>query len=324
MRLEFTADLSGLALSGMDPEGRIDKDGLAELARAAEAAGFERLLVPDRDDSQDAASIASYVLNATTTLGVQLEHRAGAFPPEIAARQIATLDQLSNGRVAVRVVPAQGEAGHHLSHEDSLARLDEYIMLLKRLWANDSPIDHEGRFHRLKSAFSGSKPFSGGTVPIALGGASGTAVKVAARHADVFMLPAATVEETRLIIERVRAAAACHGRADAIRFALPMRLSGGFGTGSPGRRPVGHPDDAAVGIAGGPERVAAVLLGYCRAGVTDFVLTGLGTSRVVSAFGREVAPLLRGALASRGASLGEEIPGSPLHVAFARRSRHAA
>ena len=52
-------------------------------------------------------------------------------------------------------------------------------MLLKRLWSNDEPIDHEGRFHRLEGAFSGPKPFRDGHAPIAVAGLSGTAIKVA-------------------------------------------------------------------------------------------------------------------------------------------------
>jgi alkanesulfonate monooxygenase len=323
MRPEFTADISGLALALASRDGRIDRDGLGELARAAEASGFERLLVSDLDGTHDPASMASYLLGATASLAVQIEHRAGVFSPEVAARQIATLDQLSNGRVVVGISPGDGRA-EALSHEDSLARLDEYVVLLKRLWSNERPIDHEGRFHRLKSAVSGPKPFAGGRVPIVLGGVSGTAVKIAARHADIFTLPAATIEETRLIIERVRAAATCHGRADSIRFALPVRLPTGSAAGHVGRHAGTGRGLDAVGIAGDAARIAAALVRYHRVGVTDFVLAGVRSSREIWTFGREIAPLLRGASSSRGASLDEEMPGSPLHLAFARRSRHPA
>ena len=216
MRIEFTADISDLDVLA---DGRIDRSALADAATAAEAAGIDRLLIEDPTGSHDVAALASYVLHATSTLNVEIQHSAGVVSPEIAARQIAALDQLSGGRVSVHIDPPGGGAGH----EENLARLDEYIMLLRRLWTNDEPIDFEGSFHRLEGALSGPKPFREGHVPIAFAGLSGTAIKVAARHADLLSLPAASLEDTRLTIERVRAAAARHRRAESIRFSYPIR-----------------------------------------------------------------------------------------------------
>jgi alkanesulfonate monooxygenase len=314
MRIEFTVDIPSLA--AVDREGRISRSGVADLARAAEAAGFDRLLIAEKSGAQDAATLASYMLNATSTLGVEVEHCAGSLSPEIAARQIATLDQLSGGRITVRITLAICEA-EPLSHEESFARLDEYVVLLKRLWSNDKPIDYEGTFHRLKAAFSSVKPFSGNSVPLALAGASGTAVKVAARHADFFVLPAATIEETRRIIERVRAVASCHRRADTIRFSLPVRPSANL-YGSFAGMGLTEPRGAeAVAIPGAPERAALTLLDYCEIGVTDFIVTGLRTAREISAFGRAVAPLVRRALAHRSSNPREEIQALPANVVHA-------
>ena len=100
MRLEFTADISDLdVLGNAGRGGRIDGAALADAAIAAEAAGIDRVLIEDRSGSQDVAALASYVLHATSVLGVSIQHDAGLVSPEIAARQIATLDQLSGGRV---------------------------------------------------------------------------------------------------------------------------------------------------------------------------------------------------------------------------------
>ena len=100
MRIEFTADISELdVLQAASRKGRIDGFGLADAAASAEAAGIDRLLIGDPTGSQDVAALASYVLHATSTLNVEIEHGAGLVSPEIAARQIATLDQLSGGRV---------------------------------------------------------------------------------------------------------------------------------------------------------------------------------------------------------------------------------
>jgi alkanesulfonate monooxygenase len=333
MRIEFTADISELdLLQAASSKGRIDGFGLADAAASAEAAGIDRLLIGDPTGSQDVAALASHILHATSTLNVEIQHGAGLVSPEIAARQIAALDQLSGGRVTVHIDPLCGGA-IALSHEDCLARLDEYVMLLKRLWSNDAPIDYEGRFHRLEGAFSGPKPFRDGHVPIAFAGLSGTAIKVAARHADVFVLPAATIDETRRTIERVRAAAARHRRAESIRFSYPIRPQIGAGDApAPAKlSDAASPDveafaawlDAqhirrvseakpvareATVIAGSAEKIGLALLDYCDIGVTDFIVGGLRSAAEVSAFGRSVAPLARRALADRGTAASQQLP----------------
>lgn len=345
MRIEFTVDISSLdTLAAAGSEGRIDRSLLVDLAWAAESAGIDRLLVAEGDGAQDAASIASYFLHATASLGVEVEHRAGVLSPEIAARQIATLDQLSGGRITARVTPPSSDGD--LSHKESFARLDEYVMLLKRLWANDKPIDYEGRFHRLKAAFSGAKPFAATTVPIALAGVSGTAVNATARHADVFVLPAASVEETRRMIARLREAVARHRRADGIRFALPVQPAAGrhlapviqysdFRRAAPaaslpagidrqGRAdPVRRQAVDATTITGSPEKFALALIDYCDVGVTDFIVTGLRTVHEISAFGSTVASLVRRTLAhGDGNHPAVELRAGLAKPSFARWSRY--
>lgn len=346
MRIAFTVDISNLETLGATSRGgRIDRSLLVDLAWAAESAGVDRLLITEGDGAQDATSIASYFLHATATLGVEVEHRADLISPDVAARQIATLDQLSGGRITVRV--ASPSADGLLSHEESFAQLEEYLMLLKRLWTNDKPIDYEGRFHRLKAAFSGAKPFAAAAVPIALAGVSGTAVNVTARHADVFVLPAASVEETRRTITRVREAVARYRHADAVRFALPVRPSKGHhltpviqytdlrpSTSAANLRAVGGKGKAdhvshravdATAVAGSPEKLALALIDYCDVGVTDFIVAGLRTVHEVSTFASSVAPLVRRALAHRsGNHPGEELRAGFANPSFARWGRYPA
>src|SRR5262245_21074939 len=279
MQAEFSIDLSSSRSRDVaNCQGRLDRGLLTDFAHAVETAGIDRLLLANRAGTQDSTALASYILHATVALGVDVEHCAGTLDPESAARQIATLDQLSGGRLAVQVVHPAGEGA---SHEESCARLDEFLVLLKRLWSNDSPIDHEGRFHRLKAAYSGAKPFHGGSVPLVLAGVSGTAAKVAARHADRFLLPAASVEETRRTIDRVKAVAASFGRARNIRFALPVRPSAPRRVNAAPFEPSFRTE--AMSAKGSPEKIALALLDYCEIGVTDFTVSGLDTPNEVAA-----------------------------------------
>lgn len=338
MRVEFTVDITDSeALDAMERDGRVDRSRLVDVAWAAESVGIDRLLIGDGGGTRDTISVASYFLHATANLGIEIEHRAGLLAPDAAALQIATLDQLSGGRVTVRLMPQGGEAS---SHQDSFARLDEYAVLLRRLWSNDRPIDFEGRFHRLEAAFSRTKPLAG-SVPIAVAGASGTAVKVAARHADIVVLPPASAVETRRTIERVGHAAAGHRRADAVRFALPVRLIAEGNVASMNEwRPFMQDAErscptsargsrserqaAAVNLAGSPERLALALGGYAEAGVTDFIVVGLRTAHEISNFGSGVASLVRNAFAHRDSQLDEGWRPGYGRPPLARRGRQPA
>jgi alkanesulfonate monooxygenase len=313
MRVEFSVDISGFTeLDAVRRQGRLDRAGLADLARVVEGVGIDRLLLTDSEGAQDVATIASFILHATSTLGIEIEHRAGTVEPESAARQIATLDQLSGGRMRVCVTPPNADG---LSHEASFARLDEYLMLLKRLWLNDSPIDHEGRFHRLKAAFSAVKPFNGACVPLALAGGSGTALHVAGRHAEVFVLPPSTVTEANHVMERVKAAARSYGRVKAIRFALPVRTSATKQSDRPSAPGV-------TVLPGSSAKVVSTLSGYCEIGVTDLIVSGLQTVGEVSDFGRTVAAHVRRSLAGRG--IADQISAHTANVVSGRWSRYPA
>jgi alkanesulfonate monooxygenase len=252
-------------------------------------------------------------LHSTTDLGVAAAHDAGLVAPDVAAQQIATLDRLSGGRLTIAVI----ENGTQ-NHEERQGRLDEYLVLLKRLWTNDEPFDHEGRYYRLAGALTTAKPYRDGRVPVLLGGFSGLATKVAARHADIFALPASTVAASALAVERVRRAAANHGRAATIRFSYPLRAVIGrskaeawaiAGRAAPGGDPrdswsdTGRLRGLAAGqapvanaptlIAGTPEQVALAVLDYHAVGISDFVMHGFATAADAAAFGRHVIPLVR-------------------------------
>src|SRR5438094_3713594 len=76
----------------------VDKAYLGAVARAHEYAGFDRVLVAHSSASVDGFQVASYIAHETQRLGILLAHRPGFVAPTLAARQLATLDQFSDGR----------------------------------------------------------------------------------------------------------------------------------------------------------------------------------------------------------------------------------
>jgi alkanesulfonate monooxygenase len=203
-----------------------DRDYLKRLALAHEASGFDRVLIGYGSIFPDGLHLGTYVTAVTERLGVMLAHRPGFVAPTLAARTFATIDQLSNGRASVHIISGasdeeQQRDGDFLNKDERYARTDEYVGLLRRLWASDAPFDHEGTYYRFKGGFTAIKPVQKPHIPVYFGGSSEAAIQAAGKHADIYALFGETLAQVREQVARVRAAAAAHGRD--IQFSLSLR-----------------------------------------------------------------------------------------------------
>ena len=213
------------------PEGpAIDRDYVRAFAQAHEQAGFDRILVPHHSTGPDATLTVAYAASVTERIGFMLAHRPGFVAPTLAARQFASLDQFSGGRVAVHYISGgsdeeQRRDGDWLDHDQRYARTDEYLDVLRKVWSADKPFDHEGAHYRYEKAFSEVKPLQTQNgrphIPVYFGGASEAAIPVAGKHADVYALWGESLDQVRELTGRVRAEAAKHGRS--VRFSVSFR-----------------------------------------------------------------------------------------------------
>lgn len=191
--------------------GHVDPAFVREFARAHEDGGFDRVLIGYSSTGPDGWSVAAYAAAQTERLTFLIAHRPGFVAPTLAARKAATLDHFTGGRIALHIITGgsdveQQRDGDWLDHDARYRRTDEYLEIVRRVWTSDAPFDFEGEFYRIKNAFSEVKPLQQPYVPLYFGGASGPAVTVGAKHADVYALwgePVAAVKER---IAEVRAA----------------------------------------------------------------------------------------------------------------------
>ena len=82
----------------------IDPAYVRAFAQAHEYAGFDRILVPASGSSPDTLLTVNYAAAATKNINFLLAHRPGFVAPTLAARQLATLDHYTGGRVAVHII----------------------------------------------------------------------------------------------------------------------------------------------------------------------------------------------------------------------------
>ena len=79
-------------------------DIVAKTAQVHEATGFDRVLVGYFSDAPDGFILAAHAAAHTERLGFLLAHRPGFIAPTLAARKLATLDQLTGGRLALHFI----------------------------------------------------------------------------------------------------------------------------------------------------------------------------------------------------------------------------
>lgn len=169
-----------------------DPGRVVELAQAAEAAGWEALLVWDHVafawgvPSADPWVVLAAAASATTR--IRLGTAVTPLPrrrPAVVANTVATLDRLSGGRVILgaglggvdREFTAFGESDDPRRRAELL---DESLEVIAELWTG-RPVTYQGRHHRINGVSLAPVPVQSPRVPIWIGGTSRAARRRAAR-----------------------------------------------------------------------------------------------------------------------------------------------
>lgn len=203
-----------------------DKAVIAHTAQVHERGGFDRVLVGYFSNAPDGFLVAAHAAAHTDRLGFLLAHRPGFVAPTVAARKLATLDQLCDGRLAVHIISGgndddQARDGDFLDHAARYRRSAEYVRVLRRTWSADEPFDHEGEFYRVVGAHADIRPVAGQAIPVYGGGGSDAAVELLTPELDTFMIWGEPLADASAFMGRVRAVAATAGRVP--RFSLSTR-----------------------------------------------------------------------------------------------------
>lgn len=105
------------------------------------------------------------------------------------AKTIASLDQLSQGRLEVGLVtggPARMFSAFGVDPAGYLSRFSEGLELMQQLWTQPR-VNFDGRFWQLRNAAMEPKPFQKPYPPVWLGGSHPNALRRAVRHAHGFI-----------------------------------------------------------------------------------------------------------------------------------------
>lgn len=197
--------------------GEFDPEVLVQAARDQEQLGFDSTLFPQRATGPAVWPVVGWALAATRTLNLVAAHRAGLERPTTAARTVATLDRLSNGRLKVHFLQGREEAdmqrdGVFHDKAERYARAHEYLDIFQQELTAVEPFDYSGQYYQVEGARSDVLPVQKPWPVLSIPGTSDAGVALAAKYADVYSVPIATLETARRAIGRITPLARKHGR----------------------------------------------------------------------------------------------------------------
>jgi probable F420-dependent oxidoreductase len=221
----------GVAIPQTVLSGRFDAPAIREFLARAETLGFESAWVVEQIlgsiRSLEPVTLLTYAAACTERLRLGSAVLLTALrSPVHLAKTLASLDQLSGGRIDVgvglggnpRIYPAFG-----LSAASRAARFAEGLVVMKRLWTEER-VTFDGAFFKLESASMEPKPMQKPHPPLWFGGHHPDALRRAVELGDAFI--GAGSISTKVFLEEVkllRGLVKDSGR-DPARFALGKRV----------------------------------------------------------------------------------------------------
>ena len=184
----------GVAIPQTFPDGRVDPRGIRDFLQRAEALGFHSAWVVEHMFGTIPALAPVELLTYAAAVTERLRLGAAVLltalrTPVHTAKSLATLDQLSGGRLIVgvglggnpKIYPAFG-----LTASRRAARFAEGLRLMKRLWTEPA-VTADGEFYRLENASLQPRPLQTPHPPLWFGGHHPLALRRAVELGDGFI-----------------------------------------------------------------------------------------------------------------------------------------
>jgi probable F420-dependent oxidoreductase len=204
--------------------------------------------------------------------------------PVLAAKQCATIDMLSGGRL----LPGFGIGSPMAPEWEALnidtktrgRRTDEALIIVRRLWTEAS-VDFEGAYWQLNGASIAPRPVQA-VLPIWIGGGSEAAIKRTGQYGTGWQGGPETPAEVAPIVVGIQAAARTFGRSideDHYGAAFPFRFGDLAGSGTErlmeAYRKRTNKDPLNYFVFGDADAIVARIAAYIEAGASKFILRPL-------------------------------------------------
>ncbi|MGX7678642.1 TIGR03619 family F420-dependent LLM class oxidoreductase [Jatrophihabitans sp. DSM 45814] len=330
MALQVSTGLPNCREGRLHPVGAVDTTWLADVAQAAEELDYHSLWLNEflsTDVSVTRAfdappsyydPIATIAFLAARTAAVRFVPSTVVLPlhePLLLARQFATLDHLSNGRVTLGV-GLGGSAEEFRRLRGDLASpnrgrmLDEYLAALRLLWSEERTASFDGEYVKFEAVEQFPKPLQS-PLPIYLAGSADAVLERIAKYGNgwidtVMSAEAVSAKRDQLRELLTQAGSSVTDPAITRQFYISIASSAdeaakNLAESLPADRPAQSDATASnvvdMSVVGDPDHVGGVLRRYVEAGVTEvcaifYAPDGAAAMRQMEMFMSEVVPQL--------------------------------
>jgi alkanesulfonate monooxygenase SsuD/methylene tetrahydromethanopterin reductase-like flavin-dependent oxidoreductase (luciferase family) len=184
----------------------VQRDGIVDWARRAEEAGFSSLGTIDRIAYPNYESLIALAAAAAVTDRIRLATDILISPlrsnTALLAKQTATIDQLSRGRLVLGLAPGGRQDDYEIGRVDFHRRgrlFDEQLGDLHQFWRGEGEV--------------GPLPAQQPRPTLLIGGSGAAAIRRAAQYGDGWTMGGGTPEMFSEVLERLRGAWRSAGRA---------------------------------------------------------------------------------------------------------------
>ena len=146
------------------------------------------------DVTLESITTTAALAECTTRIKLFCTIHTMAFHPAIAAKMIATIDEISNGRAGINLVAGSNPIDHgqmgiwrDLDHAELYDVATEWITVAKRLWT-EPRVDFLGKHYQLLECMSNPKPLQQPNPPILCAATSDTGMRFTISHADASLV----------------------------------------------------------------------------------------------------------------------------------------
>ena len=207
-------------------------EALASVAQAAEAAGFDTLWagehhvlpasstrIPPTSRYLNPVVALTYVAAFTRSIrlgtGVLLLPQ---YQPLILAKELASLDVLTGGRLIVGIGVGWAEEEYEalgVPYRERGARADEYLAAMRAIWSEGTP-SYTGRYVSFHDVMAYPHPVQQPAPPVVIGGRAAPVLRRAVEQANGWYGFALDLDETAALLAGLREVAARHARPAAL------------------------------------------------------------------------------------------------------------
>jgi pyrimidine oxygenase len=220
---------NGFMMSKTAPQYPASFDHNKQIAILAENLGFDFIFSMSKwrgfggethfwDQTLESITLMTGLAAVTSRIGIIATVQPVLFPPAVAAKMAATIDDLSHGRFGINIV-----TGSFLDEYEQMGILPpdynvqryryaaEWLHVVKRLWTEES-VTFDGEWFHLKDCRSGPHPMQKPHPFIICAGTSDEGFRFTAKEGNYSFIGGVTLEQTKQFSRRMKQTAAEFGR----------------------------------------------------------------------------------------------------------------